>query len=109
MDGDKRVTAHFKRVSPPSALTAVRLKNRSVTQTEHIVDLSWEANPANAGLAIAGYRVYRQAGDDWVKLADVPAAERSYRCRMAPAVEQTYGMTSVCDDGTESDFATVAK
>ena len=109
MDGDKRVTAHFKLVSPPSNLTAVRLKNRSVTQTEHIVDLSWEANPANAGLAIAGYRVYRQAGDDWVKLADVPAAERSYRCRMAPAVEQGYGVTSVSDDGTESDFAAVAK
>jgi M6 family metalloprotease-like protein len=109
MDRDKRVTAHFRLVSPPSGLTAVRLENRSVTQTEHLVDLSWEANPANAGLAVAAYRVYQRKGDDWVRLAEVPAVERSYRHRMAPAVDQTYGVTSVSDDGTESDFATVSK
>lgn len=109
MSRDKRVTAHFRLVGPPSGLAAVRLKNRSVTQTEHIVDLSWEANPANAGLAISGYRVYRQAGSNWVKLADLSAGARTYRHRMAPAAEQAYGVTSVNGDGTESDFARILK
>jgi M6 family metalloprotease-like protein len=109
LDRNKSVTAKFKLVSPPSDLAAVRQKNRSVTQTEYLVDLSWKANAANAALAITGYRVYRKAGSSWAHLADVPAAAQTYRHRAAPAVEQTYGVTSVCDDGTESDFATVAK
>jgi M6 family metalloprotease-like protein len=109
MDRDKRVTAKFKRVNPPSNLTAVRLKNRSVTQTEHLVDLSWEPNPANDTLTIVLYRVYWKVGVTWGKLAEVSAAARSYRHRMAPAVVQVYGVTSVSDDGTESDFVTVTK
>jgi len=109
MDSDKRVKAMFKRVSPPSGLTAVRLTNRSVTQTEHLIDLSWEPNPANDTLTIGFYRVYWKVGDTWGKLAEVSGAARSFRHRMAPAVEQIYGVTSVNDDGTESNFITVAK
>lgn len=85
------------------------MKVRSVTQTEYLVDLSWKANAANAALAITDYRVCRKAGSSWAPLADVPAAAQTYRHRAAPAVEQTCGVTPVCDDGTESDFATVAK
>jgi hypothetical protein len=99
----------FQLVSPPSNLTAVRKTNRSVTQTEHIVDLSWDANTANAGLTIVANRVYQIVGDSWVKLADLSVNERTYRHRMAPKTAQTYGVTSVNEGGVESGRITVVK
>jgi M6 family metalloprotease-like protein len=109
MDRDKRVTASFKLVNPPSNLTAVRLKNRSVTQTENIVDLSWDPNPANGALTIVSYRVYLKAGTGRVKLADLSANGRSYRHRMVPDELQTYGVTAVSSDGGESMSITITK
>ncbi len=110
MDRDKSVTANFKQVHPPANLTAVRLENRSVTQTEYVVDLAWAPHPANDGLTITGYRVYRKiAGTWWMHLADLSGEARSWRHRQVPADVQTYGVTSVTDDGTESDFAVVVK
>jgi len=109
MDRDKSVTANFKLVSPPSNLTAVRLTNRSVTQSESLIDLSWEANAANAGLTIAAYRVYQMVGDSWVQLGELPGDTRACRYRMAPKTAQTYGVTSVDEGGVESAKATVVK
>ncbi|MCX6565870.1 MAG: M6 family metalloprotease domain-containing protein [Candidatus Aminicenantes bacterium] len=109
MDRDKSVTANFRQVYPPASLTAVRLENRSVTQTEYIVDLAWAPNPANEGLTITGYRVYRVLGDSWVKIADLSGEARSYRHRSVPQEAQTYGVVAVADDGTESDFAVIVK
>lgn len=109
MSRDKSVTANFKEVKPPSNLTAVRLENRSVTQTEYIVDLGWNPNPANDKLTIIGYRVYQKVGNTRIKLADLSADVRSYRHRMVPRAEQTYGVTSVTDDGGESKSVTVTK
>ena len=108
MDRDKSVTANFKLVSPPSNLTAVRLTNRSVTRTEYIVDLSWDANTANAGLNIVIYCVYQKTGDTWVKLAELPVNERTYRIRKAPKAAQTYGVTLVNEGGVESARTTTA-
>ena len=109
MNRDKSVTANFKEVNPPSNLTAVRLENRSVTQTEYIIDLNWNPNPANNTLTIVGYRVYQKVGNSRVKLADLSADARSFRHRMVPKVEQTYGVTAVNDDGRESKSVTVTK
>ena len=109
LDRDKTAAANFRLISPPSNLTAVRLTNRSVTQTESIVDLSWDANTANAGLNIVAYRVYQMVGDSWVQLADLSVNERTYRHRMAPKAAQTYGVTSVYEDGVESARTTVVK
>jgi C1A family cysteine protease len=109
LDGNKSVTANFKLVSPPSNLTAVRLTNRSVTQTEYIVDLSWGTNPANAGLNIVVYRVYQKVGDSWVYLTDLPTNNLTCRVRMVPKGEQTFGVTSVNEGGVESAIITVVK
>ena len=109
MSRDKTVTANFKLVSPPANVTAVRLKNRSVIQTEHIVDLTWEENPANSGLTIVAYRVYVQQQGSWVQLADLGPAERSFRQRMVPAAAQTYGVSAVNQGGVESTKAQVVK
>ncbi|MCX6565098.1 MAG: SBBP repeat-containing protein [Candidatus Aminicenantes bacterium] len=109
MNAQKSIRANFRIVSPPSNLMAVRLTNRSVTQTEYIVDLTWAANPANDGLNIAAYRVYRKEGDSWVKLADLSSTGLGYRVRNVPKAEQTFGVTSVTDGGVESAKTTVVK
>jgi len=109
MNGDKSVTANFKPVSPPLNLSAVRLENRSVTQTEYIVDLSWAPHPANEGLTISGYRVYWMTLGNWSRLAAVSGDTFTWRQRAVPAAEQTFGIVSVTDDGTESDYAVIVK
>jgi hypothetical protein len=109
MNADKSIQANFKLVNPPSNLTAVRLTNRSVTQTEYIVDLVWAANPDNAGLSITTYRVYQKSGDSWVKLADISSNALTYRVRNVPKAEQTFGVASVTDGGVESAKTTVVK
>ncbi|MGA2588248.1 MAG: lectin like domain-containing protein [Candidatus Aminicenantales bacterium] len=109
VDGNKNVTANFKLVSPPSNLTAVRLTNRSVTQTEYIVTLSWNANTANAGLNIVAYRVYQVVGDSWVYIGDLPANTLACWIRRLPKGAQTFGVASVNEGGVESARSTVVK
>jgi M6 family metalloprotease-like protein len=110
MDRDKSVTANFRQVYPPSNLTAVRLENRSVTQTEYVVDLAWTPHPANDGLTITGYRIYLMVSDGyWAWLADVSGDTLSYRHRRVPKAEQTYGVTTVVEGGAESDYAVIVK
>jgi C1A family cysteine protease len=109
MDGNKSVLANFKLVSPPSNLTAVRLTNRSVTQTEYIVTLSWSANTANAGLTIAKYCVYQLVGNNWVSLGDLPASTLACWIRSLPKAQQTFGITSETDGGVESALVTIVK
>jgi len=101
--------AKLKLVSPPSNLSAVRLTNRSVTQSESIVDLSWNANAANDGLNIVVYRVYQQVGGNWIILADLPPSTLTYRVRMVPKAEQTFGVASVNEGGMESAKVTVVR
>ncbi len=107
--GGDAFVASFKLVSPPSNLAAIRSTNRSVTQAESIVDLSWNANPANAGLTIAVYRVYQKIGDNWVVLADLPTNKLTYRIRMVSKAEQTFGVASVKEGGIESAKVTVVR
>lgn len=109
LDRDKTAMANFRLISPPSNLKAVRLTNRSVTQTESIIELSWDANTANAGLNIVAYRVYQMAGNSWVNLGEISGGSRTYRCRLAPKEERTYGVTSVYESGVESARTTVVK
>ena len=109
LDRDKTAQANFRLISPPSNLAAVRLTNRSVTQTEYIVGLSWDANTANAGLNIVAYRVYQMVGGSWVKIGDLSGGERTYRRRQEAKTAQTYGLTSVYEDGVESTRTTVVK
>jgi hypothetical protein len=107
--GEDAFVAKLKLVSPPSNLSAVRLTNRSVTQTEYIVDLRWDPNPANAGLNIVVYRVYQKVGNSWVTLADLPTDKLTYRVRMVPKAEQTFGVASVNEGGMESAKVTVVR
>ncbi|MCX6565715.1 MAG: SBBP repeat-containing protein [Candidatus Aminicenantes bacterium] len=109
MNAGKSIYANFKLVNPPSNLAAVRLMNRSLSQVEYIVDLSWAANSDNTGLSITTYRVYQMSGNSWIKLADLSSNELSYRVRNVPTAEQTFGVASVTAGGVESAKITVSK
>ncbi|MCX6565718.1 MAG: SBBP repeat-containing protein [Candidatus Aminicenantes bacterium] len=109
MNAGKSIYANFMMVNPPSNLAAVRLTNRSLSQVEYIVDLSWAANPDNTGLSITTYRVYQMSGNSWIKIADFSSDVLSYRVRNVPKAEQTFGVASVTDGGVESAKTTVVK
>jgi len=109
MNADKSIQAIFGSINPPSDLIAVRLTNRSLTQIEYIVDLAWAENQANAGLSVAGYRIYQFSGETWVKLADLSPDELSYRVRHVPNAEQIFGVATVTGNGAESAIAEVRK
>ncbi len=96
-------------VSPPANLTALRQTNRSALQSEQVIDLRWAANPANAGLNITNYRVYRLNGSSWTKIAEVSATETFWRDRRVPLAAQTYGVTAVAAGVAESAKVTVVK
>ena len=94
MDRDKSITANFQRVNPPSSFSAERLVNRSALLSESVIDFSWTPNPANSGLTIAAHRLYQLVGGSWVKVGeDIGPSAQSYRLRMAPKTQQTYGIT----------------
>jgi len=63
----------------------------------------------NAGLNIVVYRIYQMVGDSWVNLTDVSTSTLTYRVRMVPAGEQTFGVASVNAGGVESAKITVLK
>jgi M6 family metalloprotease-like protein len=110
MDRDKSITAYFQRVNPPSSFSAERLANRSALLSESIIDFSWAPNPANSGLTIAAYRLYELVGGSWVKLGeDIGPNAQSYRLRMAPKSQQSFGITSVSSGGVESPRSEIVK
>ncbi len=108
MDRDRAITATFARVNAPANLAAVLLINRSVTQSERIVDLTWSPNPANAGVTIVAVRVYRRSGSIWTRIAELRTSVTTWRDRKVAKGTQQYGVTCVADDGVESDKAIVA-
>jgi M6 family metalloprotease-like protein len=108
MSANRSVTAVFALVGAPANATGLRQTNRSVTQTEQIVDLRWAPSPANAGLNIVAYRIYRTDSAVWVKVADLTASQGFWRDRKVSKSPQWYGITCINDDGVESDKAVVA-
>jgi hypothetical protein len=82
MDQDKTILATFRRILEPVA-TGRKQLNRSFSQAEYINVLSWTANPANQGVNIMGYRIYRMDGATPALLAQVPATTLEYRHRNA--------------------------
>jgi len=106
MDRDKTVRANFRYIYAP-VTSAQRVLNRSFSQAEYINILSWENNPANAGLAIAAYRIYTVSGGTATLLAEVGADIREYSHRMAGTDPVTYQVTAVTAGGREGAPAEV--
>lgn len=106
MDGDKEITAHFKRaVLPPLQFTGSKVMNRSLSQREHINLLSWASNPEN--VSVVKYRIYLTEGTSHTLLAELDAQTFFYWHRNVEAARtHTYTLTAVNDSGIESEPAT---
>lgn len=72
---------------------------------DHSVQVVWAANVTDADLA--GYKVYRMAGDRAVSLTPDPVATNSYMDPRAPEGTNEYRVTAVDLSGNESGYDTV--
>jgi subtilisin family serine protease len=94
MDRDQTVRANFRYIEAPLA-SGQRVLNRSFSQAEYINILSWENNPANAGLNITVYRLYVVSNGTPALLAEVGAGVREFSHRLAGADPVTYRIVAV--------------
>jgi hypothetical protein len=63
----------YKSIYAPLSLTGKQVQNRGLFFTEHIIKLSWEANPANSDNHIVNYRIYETSNESHTYLAEVNA------------------------------------
>jgi subtilisin family serine protease len=106
MDGDKTVKANFRYIHPP-AVTGEKVVNRSFSQAEYVNVVSWVPNAANDGIDIANYRIYIVISGAPQLLAEVDAAVREFRHRLAGQAPLDYYVTAVTSGGREGAPASV--
>jgi len=106
MNRDKSIRANFRYIFAPTA-SGVKVLNRSYSQVEYINILSWQANPANAGLDIPKYRIYLMNNGTFSFLAEVGADQRQYSHRKAGQEKLVYAIVAVHSSGREGAPALV--
>jgi hypothetical protein len=106
MNRNKRILANFRYIYAPTA-SGVKVLNRSFSQAEYINILSWEANPANAGLDITKYKIYLMNNGTSSLLAEVGAHQRQYSHRKAGQEKLNYAIVAVHISGREGAPALV--
>jgi hypothetical protein len=102
MDKDITISAHFQPLlKPPLAFSGYQVMNRSLSQVEFINVLSWETNPANAGIVM--HRIYVEQEESQNLLAEIPVSTSEYWHRNAVKDKTyVYSITAVDADGYES-------
>jgi len=100
MNSDKTVKANFRYIAAP-AVTGKKELNRSFSQAEYINIVSWVPNAANDGIDIAKYRVYIVGSGAPQLLAEVDAAVREFRHRLAGQASLDYYVAAVTSSGRE--------
>jgi hypothetical protein len=106
MNRDKIIRANFRYIYAPTA-SGVKVLNRSFSQVEYIHILSWQANPANAGLDITKYRIYLMNNGTPSLLAEVGADQSQYSRRKAGQEKLDYAIVAVHSSGREGAPALV--
>jgi hypothetical protein len=106
MNRDKSIRANFRYINAPTA-SGVKVLNRSFSQAEYINMLSWQANPANAGLAINSYRIYLMSNGTPSLLAEVGTDQSQYSHRKAGQEKLDYAIVAVHSSGREGAPALV--
>jgi hypothetical protein len=106
MNRDKIIRANFRYIYAPTA-SGVKVLNRSFSQVEYIHILSWQANPANAGLDITKYRIYLMNNGTPSLLAEVGADQSQYSHRNAGQDKLDYAIVAVHRSGREGAPALV--
>jgi hypothetical protein len=106
MNRDKSILANFRYIYAPTA-SGVKVLNRSFSQAEYINILSWQANPANAGLDITKYRIYLMNNGTPSLLAEVGADQSQYYHRKAGQEKLDYAIVAIHSSGREGSPALV--
>ncbi|MFC2157879.1 M6 family metalloprotease domain-containing protein [Acidobacteriota bacterium] len=108
MDQNRSLTAHFSRISTPSGYSAQRVLNRSLSQGEYINVIKWSANPQNAGVNIAYYRVYKIDGGarELMQAVDSDVFEYWHR-NVENSGTYTYHIVAVTSSSREGEPAVV--
>lgn len=109
MNSDKSISANFVGIIyPPADLQGQRVRNRSLSQTEYINVLNWNAHPDNAGLDLAVVRIYWKSGETLTKIADLPADQLSFQHRgREKNTAYDYVILFVDGEGREGDPASL--
>lgn len=107
MNKNRRILANFRYIYGPAA-SGIKVQNRSFSQLEYINVLSWEANPANAGLDITRYKIYLIKNEVPSLLAEVGADQSQYSHRKAGQEKLDYAIVAVHSSGREGAPALVS-
>ena len=98
------ITANFVRIQAPIGTTVQRVTNRSLSQSEILNVLRWQAHPANEN--ITKYRIYLASDAGRVLLAEVKADTFSYWHRgVGKSGAVSYALAAVDDQGREGEAA----
>jgi hypothetical protein len=90
-------------ISPPLNFLGKKVENKALFYRETLIELSWEPNPQNTG--VAKYRLY-QVDAGQTLIAEVPASQYSYTLRnMDKSRTYIFAITAVDEAGNESESA----
>ncbi len=95
---------------PPANARRQHLENDLIFYREAVDRLTWETEPL-ASAPLSAFRVYRRpaGGENYARVAEVPAAARAYDARgLKPGESYEYAVTAIDEDGTESEPAACA-
>jgi hypothetical protein len=104
--GSKTILANFRYIFAPS-ISGRKQLNRTYSQAEYIDILTWQANPANAGLDIASYRIYQVSGTTRTLLAEIAAGQTEYQRRKAGTASLQYEIAAATGGGREGEPAAI--
>ena len=107
MNKNRRILANFRYIYAPAA-SGIKVQNRSFSQLEYINVLSWEDNPANAGLDITKYKIYLMNNGTPSLLAEVGADQSQYTHHKAGQEKLDYAIVAVHSSGREGAPALVS-
>ena len=101
MTSSKAITANFRAlIYAPLQFEGQRMENRSLSQREAIIALSWQAHPNNTNISL--YRLYEISGSNWNKLADVDVSVFTYLHRRVE-MNRAYSYALVAVNGAGSE------
>ena len=103
MSSDISITANFIRIIyPPANITGQKVLNRSLSQSEYINVLTWQANPYNEN--IVKYRIYEVDGESQNLLVELNASTFQYwHRRVEKDKPYTYIICAVNNKNREGD------
>ncbi|MFB0564316.1 MAG: hypothetical protein ACETWK_01390, partial [Candidatus Aminicenantaceae bacterium] len=107
MDSDKTITARFRLIHKPLNFSGQKVLNRSLSQAEYIIVLTWEANPKN--INIVNYKIYQLEGGNKNLLVELDSGTFEYWQRNVEKDKQyEYALVAVGGEGTEGEAAVVS-